>query len=267
MKRAWIRLTAALICVALFGSVACAQDYADSEQIFELKLGDEYTVLDDSNLKSHSDFITRLGSSVENFRKAMTAGGIRMYAATEDNSRQVQVKVWTGDAAERVGDLNALTDDGLQTLRTEIGGTLLSDGDELLESEQLERNEQIFFRFRVRAANYLEGDGNESIGYCFDEYLTIADGNFVALVFYNSGSDFSEAETAESRALFQAFTVHKAAVRDDGERNMSLWVFSMVVLIAAAGVAVFVVSTFVRDLRSRRDKPETIPDRIKMRRK
>ncbi len=259
-------LTAACLCVLLLGSFVGAQEYIDPDERFELELSEEYTLLDRSNLKQNAEFISRLGSSVENFGKAMTEGSIYLYAATEDNARQVQVKVWTGDTSERIVDLSALDDGGLQTARTEIGNTLVSAGDTLLETEQTERDGQIFFRYRVRAATDLESSDNESIGYCFDEYLTVVDGCFVALVFYNSSSEFSAAESAESKAIFDAFKVNQTVVRDS-TRSLALSIFSIVMLILGAGVAAYVLWTFVRDLCDRRERPETLTDRIKTRRK
>ena len=173
--------------------------------------------------------------------------------------------MWTGDTSERIVDLAALDDDGLLTARKEIGKALVSSGDTLLETEQTERNGQVFFRYRVRSGSDLESD-NESIGYCFDQYLTVVDGCFVALLFYNSSGEFSAAETAESKAIFDAFKVNQAA-RRDSTRSLALSIFSIIMLTVAVGVAAYVLWTFVRDLLIRRERPEPISDRINIRRK
>ena len=265
MKRFVAVLVAVCLCLTVLGCFVGAQEYIDPDERFELELSDDYTLLDRTNLKQNAEFITRLGSSVENFGKAMAEGGIYLYAATEDNSRQVQVKVWTGDTSVRIVDLAALDDDGLLTARKEIGKALVSSGDTLLETEQTERNGQVFFRYRVRSGSDLESD-NESIGYCFDQYLTVVDGCFVALLFYNSSGEFSAAETAESKEIFDAFKVKQAAKRDS-TRSLALSIFSIIMLTVAVGVAAYVLWTFVRDLLIRRERPEPISDRINIRRK
>lgn len=265
MKRIVAVLVAVCLCLTVLGSFIGAQEYIDPEERFELELSDEYTLLDRTNLKQNAEFITRLGSSVENFGKAMTEGGIYLYAATEDNARQVQVKVWTGDTSERLVNLSALDAEGLQTAQKEIGNALVSSGDTLLETEHTERGGQVFLRYRVRSSSDLESDSG-SIGYCFDEYLTIVDGYFVALVFYNSSGEFSAKETAESKAIFDAFKVNQAAKRDS-TRSLALSIFSIIMLTVAVGVAAYVLWTFVRDLIIRRERSEPISDRIDIRRK
>ncbi len=258
-------ICAVCACVLLLGCLVGAQDYVDADKRFEITLSDEYTLLDRDNLKQNRDFITRLGSSVENFGKAMVSGGIYLYAATENNDRQVQVKVWSGDSASKIGNLAALTDEGRKTALDEIGATIVSKGDTMLETEQVERDGQVFFRYRVRAASSLESGALESIGYCFEEYITVVDGQFVALLFYNSSSELSAGEIAESRTIFDGFKVNQS--EKSGARGIALMIFSVLMLLAAVVVAGYVIFTFVRDLRERRERPEIIPDHIKMRRK
>ena len=49
-----------------------------------------------------------------------------------------------------------------------------------------------------------------------------------------------------------------------GSYGLSLRLISAVLLIAAVVFAVYLISSFVRDIRNRHNSPEVIPDHIKM---
>ena len=265
MKRI-LALTLTLILAIGLTAPAAALTADEASGLFSLDPGEDYTVLTRTNLRKNSEFIERLGYTVSTFQKAMEDGDVFLYAATESNDRQVQVKCWAGeeDFAQRIEDLTFLPEEKLDLTREEIGLQVAGEG-ELLSAETVERDGQIFFRFRVRSDVALESDA-AAIGFCFDEYLTIADGRFCALLFYNAADDFSAADEKESARLFAAFGVTPTPEKSDW-RNFALRIFAALLLIAAAVGAVYILSTFVRDIRLRREQPDSIPDRIKMRRK
>lgn len=265
MKRTLALLLSLILAVGLTAPAA-ALTADEASGLFSLDPGEDYTVLNRTNLRRNSEFVERLGYTVSAFQKAMEEGDVFLYAATADNVRQVQVKCWAGqeDVAQKIEDLAFLPEDKRNLAREEIGRQVAGEG-ELLSAETVERDGQIFFRFRVRSDVALESD-EAAIGYCFDEYLTIADGHFCALLFYNAASVFSAADEAESARLFEAFRVAPTPEKTDW-RNFALRIFAALLLIAAAITAVYLLSTFVRDIRLRREQSDTIPDRIKMRRK
>ena len=265
MKRTLALLLSLILVIGLIAPAAALTD-EEASGLFSLDPGEDYTVLDRTNLRRNSEFIERLGYTVSTFRKAMEEGDVYLYAATADNDRQVQVKCWAGeeDVAQRIEDLNYLPVDKRDLVRQELGQQLAGEGD-LLAAETVEREGQIFFRFRVRSDVALESD-EAAIGYCFDEYLTITDGRFCALLYYNAATTFSAADEKESARLFAAFSVDPTPEKTDW-RNFALRIFAALLLIAAAVGAVYILSTFVRDIRLRREQPDSIPDRIKMRRK
>ena len=265
MKRVLALVLTLLLAAALAFPSAAVTDDEVMKQV-SLDIGEPYTVLDRSNLGKHEDFLRRLGYTVSAFRRAMEEGDIYLYAATEDNDRQVQVKSW-GDPegiAQKLVDLSYLGETEQQTALAEMGRQAAGSG-ELLQSEILTREGQVFFRYRVLADASLESD-SDRLGYAFDEYLTIANGRFFALVYYNADTAFSAKQEAESRALFDGFAVSPTKVKGDSF-SLPLRIFAAVAVAAAFVVAVFLVSTFVRDWRNRRDKPDVIPDRIKVSRK
>lgn len=265
MKRLAALLLALLLAVALIAPAAALTD-DEVAALFSFDPGEGYTTLDRTNLRRNSEFLERLGYTVSTFKKAMEEGDVYLYAASADNDRQAQVKSWGVEdgIAQKIVDLSYLPEEELSLARDELGKQAAGSG-ELLESETVERDGQVFFRFRVRSDVSLESDAS-AIGYCFEEYLTVANSRFCALLYYNAARDFSAADEAESARLFAAFTVKPTPEATDW-RGLALRIFAALLLLAAAVAAVFILSSFVRDIRLRRERPDSIPDRIKMRRK
>ena len=167
MKRTLALLLSLILAVGLTAPAA-ALTADEASGLFSLDPGEDYTVLDRTNLRRNSEFVERLGYTVSAFQKAMEEGDVFLYAATADNVRQVQVKCWAGqeDVAQKIEDLAFLPEDKRNLAREEIGRQVAGEG-ELLSAETVERDGQIFFRFRVRSDVALESDEAAS-GYCFD---------------------------------------------------------------------------------------------------
>ena len=265
MKRLLALLAALILALGLIWPASALTD-SEVAALFSFDPGEGYTLLTRDNLNRNREFIERLGYTVSTFRKAMEEGDVYLYAASADNDRQVQVKSWgvADGIAQKIVDLAYLPEEERDLARDELGAQAAAGGT-LLAAETVERQGQVFFRYRVRSDVDLESD-ESAIGYCFDEYLTVANGRFCALLYYNASTTFSAADEAESKALFDAFTVAPTPEETDW-RSAALRIFAAVLLLAAAVVAVFILSTFVRDIRLRRERPDSIPDRIKMRRK
>lgn len=260
MKRI-ISLVAALIIAVTFSVLpAIAKDtaYKDEEYGFSVNLPDDYTVINRTNLSSNSKFIERLGYSVKSFRLRMEEAGIVMYAADKDNRHQVQVKVWESDLSKEVQNLSSANDEQLSELLYLMSEQLQLDDGRLIESRVVKMSEQKFLSYRIQVAD----------AFCLVQNVTVVGGKCYALVYYNSSPQMDEAEEKAQQALLTSFKVKKTAkAGDGGGYYLALRIICAAVAIVAVVVAVFLISSFVRDIRRRKEQPEIIPDKIKMRRK
>lgn len=255
-----------LICACLMCFTVSAARYTDESKGFSLDIPDEYVVIDENSVKENAEFISKLGSSAENFKKAMQEGNIVLYAATEDNQNQLQVKIFDSDTAKKIGELSGLSEDNFLTAAEEIAKLVVADG-ELLNAESIINNNTRFVHYTVRAAAGLESD-TDQIGYCFDEYLTVVNGKFYALIYYNSSADFSDADASLSKSVFDSFYVESAA-NSKGLTPFE-WVLRILIPILIASailLGAWIVYSFISDFRYKQNQPESIPDHIKMRRK
>ncbi len=268
MKRIIAFIVAAACCLGLASFSAAAARYDATDKRFSLELPDSFTVLDHDNLKEHKEFIEKLGSSVENFGKSMKAANIYMYAATEDNQRQAQVKVWESSFSADIGNLAALNDEQFDTVEQKLRESVVADGGELVNVSVVSGSKTKFVHYVVRITDSVESESGETLSYCMSQHLTVADGKFVALVYYNSQGDFTAEEKAESDQIFSSFSVSVGKSGSSQQWYLLLFrILAALLIIAAAAGIIFIVISFAKDIKAHYDNPETIPKHIKMRRK
>ena len=108
----------------------------------------------------------------------------------------------------------------------------------------------------------------EALGYCMREYITVSGGKFYALIYYNSSDELSAAELKEAGDVFASLKLKsEGGSRASGGYILLMRIVAAVLIVVAAVIAVFIISTFVRDIRLKKDSPEVIPEHIKMHRK
>lgn len=249
-----------IICVviAFAGAVTAFADSIAYENVkygFSVTLPDGFLVIDRSTLSKNSEFIEKIGYSVESFSAKLEQSNIVMYAADRDNSRQVQVKHWESDFSKGIGNLSALDDERLATALATMAKPLSADGNSLINSAIGEVGNSVYLCYTVQV------DGK----FCYTEYITVVNGYCYSLVYYNSSAEFSAEEIKERDAVIAALSI-SGAESDSiwGSYGLSLRLISAVLLIAAVVFAVYLISSFVRDIRNRHNSPEVIPDHIKM---
>lgn len=249
-----------LVMLLSFTAFAASSNYNDKANKFSVTLPGEYIILNQDNLSEddNAEFIKRIGYSVKTFGRKMNDSGIVMYAATDDNRRQVQVKKWQSDFSNEIGSLTTLSDDQKNTAMKTIGEQLVSNGDTLISAQTVKNGDNPFFKYTVQV-----GDS-----FCYVQYITVVDSGCVSMVYYNSEAQISDEQEKECETIFKTFSI-------TAEKGGSIWggyglavkILSAVLLAAAVVVIVFIIGTFVRDIRNGRNKQDVIPDKIKMKRK
>lgn len=257
MKKTIVMLMCIMLMLTLTVSAHAANtfEYTNGEYGFSLTLTDEYTVIDRNTLSKNKDFIEKIGYSVSSFSAKLEQSSIVMYAATQDNSRQVQVKQWTSDFSTEVGALSALSDDRLSTALEVMARPIVGNDNELISSAVGEVGDITYLCYTVRVGQ----------AFCYTEYVTVAGGKCYSLVYYNSSANFSEEESAERDKFISSLSISDASASSIwGGYSLTVRIVSAALIIAAASFAVYLVITFVRDFKRRRNSPEIIPDHIQM---
>ncbi len=254
------RIISIILCIiiALAATVFAAAEtlaYQNTECGFSIALPNEFIIIDRSTLSKNSEFIEKIGYSVESFSVKLKQSNIVMYSATEDNARQIQIKYWQSDFSKGIGNLSTLDDERLATALSTMAKPISNEGNALLSSAIGKVGNNVYLCYTVQV------DGK----FCYTEYITVVNGYCYSLVYYNSSSEFSADEIAERDSVIAALSI-SGAENDSiwGGYSLSLRIISAVLLIAAVVFAVYLVSSFVRDIRNKRKSPEVIPDHIKM---
>lgn len=259
MKRL-IGIVAAFIILILstFSVFAAKNDYIDEEYGFSITLPKDYVAINRSNLSSNSDYLKRIGYSVKSFRLRMEDSGIILYAADKDNQHQIQLKMWESDFSNQVGSLSSANNDQLSEMLYVMSEQLSLDGGRLTDSRITDVGGKKYLTYTVKVED----------AFCFVQNVTVENGKCFSLIYYNSSPEFSEAELSQSKSLLRSLNVKKVATKKEGSGYyLIIRIICAAVAIVAIVVIVFLLSSFVKDIKLRKEQPEIIPDRIKMRRK
>lgn len=247
-------VAAALLFVAAVP--ASAVSVSDSYDVMSAELPDEYLVITPDNLQKRSEILEHWGHSVDSFKRMMNEKNIFVYAVDKGSSNQFQLKSWATDAATAIGDLAIVSDDALAQSMQAIAAEI-TEGT-LLESKVVYADKQPFFKFTVSVEDF-----------CYVQYLTVCDSRFYALVYYNDSASLTVEQSALADEIFGTVQIDSAySTGLFSSSNIFTMVLLGVVMLAAAAGIVWVIITFVQDIRRRRNEPdEYIPDHIEMRRK
>ena len=259
MKRL-ISLAAAIILIALSAvSVwAATVDYTDEDYGYTISLPEDYTTINRTNLSSNAEFIERLGYSVKSFRLRMEESNILLYAADKDNRHQIQLKVWESDFSKEVEQLSTANDEQLSEMLYVMSGQLELEDGRLTDSRVTDVAGQKYLTYTVEVAD----------AFTFVQNVTVVNGKCYALVYYNSSPQLSAEEQSAQQALLNSLKIKKVSTKaEGGGYYLVIRIICAAVAIVAIVVAVLLISSFVKDIKRRKEQPEIIPDRIKMRRK
>lgn len=251
-----ISLTAAfLLMFAVALPVSAKQSFKDDSLGISVEFDDDYIVLTPSNLSSNKEYLNSIGHSVSSFKKRMNESGMVYYAAPKDNSCQFQVKMSEDDFSSVTKDLTSLSDDARGRVLDTVTEKLSAEG-EIISGSVDVSNGTAYIKTAVKAD-----------GFCYIQYITVAKGKYYSLTFYNNSSTLSESEEKAARDVFSTLTV-KREKTSTGIASYVLTIAAIsIAILAAVILCVFVIYSFVRDYRIRKDSEEVIPTRIEMRRK
>ncbi len=259
MKRILAFICATAVALLLPISVS-AKEVSSSDYGVKINFPDDYIVLTTGNLSKNSEFVESIGHSGESLRKAMKSGNIVFYAANEQNTKQLHVKSWTTDFSERIGELAKLDSESREATLQSIKRILVADGHQVLFSSTLNHNNCLYLKLAV----YVAGDNP----FCYIQYITVTGGSFYSLVYYNAHSYLTVAEQKDADSVLSTLII---TAKSDGGGISAVTVIEIiliVILIAAALAVMFIIiRSFIMDILGKRVEPETIPDRIKIKRK
>lgn len=252
----------AALCLFVFSVCpAAALNITMEEAGIGLELPSAFTAVQntDGDIRANSDFISTLGHSTTSFSVFCDKAGVLIFAATADNQRQVQLSRKTTDFSTEIGELAALAEDA-ESFNTAMEALVQVGTDETLVGvSQVDTGNGRLF---VKIEKLIDATHDYS---CM-QYITITDGDYYSLIYYNFGGSFTDAQKDEMQDIFSSLTLPGSGyVSDDGRRTDVLIIVVGVLMVIAVlfslGVAISLVVEIVRRRMSVRAEDEKIKRR------
>lgn len=224
--------------LALFTVAVTASPLNIKEHKLSIQFPDEYTVITPDTLRKHSEFIEHLHHSVNSFKQHMQNSNMIAFAATQRNDRQFQIKTWQTDFSKEIVTLKNLDTDSAYNA---ISALISEIPEESLKGWNfIDVNSQPFYEIRV-----------EADGFCFLQYVTIQNGNYYAVVYYNNLSNQLDSNSVdEARSVVNTLVIEQnKPLFDilDGNTVIQI-IITAIIIIAAAVAVVLIIISFIRDL-------------------
>ncbi len=255
-------IAALLVCLLLFCwtlSASAAGVTADGGNV-RLTLPDKYTAVENTaaSISEHASFIGTLGHSTDSFSSYLKEAGILLFAATADNTSQIQVKSWTTDFSEKLGNLALFSDDEESLNKAAESLVTESEGEQVKGISRVAKSDGTL-SLRIEKLVSAERD------FSYLQYVTILDGRYYALVYYNFGGELTDAQRSEAEAIFSSLSITQKNTVSIGGGNL----LGTVLLWAAIGIlaifSVVLAVSLIRDFRIRRMERARTGEKIQRR--
>ena len=136
---------------------------------FNMDVDENFSLLTEDTLRQNPEYVESLGHTATSVKKYFADNNLILYAASEDNSMQIQVKCTETEFSKQLDELSLLTDDDA----ADIAKRLLPDG-ESQNYNLLEIGDMLFFE--------VMGTEKDSGGeFCSLQYITIRGGRLYSI--------------------------------------------------------------------------------------
>lgn len=225
-----------------------------------LTLPDKYTAVENTadSIADHADFISTLGHSTDSFASYLAEAGILLFAATADNTAQVQIKTWSTDFSEKLGNLALFSDDEDSLNKTAESLVTENEGESIQDISRIAKPDGTL-SLRIEKLVSAERD------FSYLQYVTILDGRYYAMVYYNFGGAFTDAQRAEAEELFSSLSIVQKNTVSIGDENLLGTVLLWVAIGVLAVFSIILLLSLIRDFRLRRIERARSGERIQRR--
>lgn len=250
--------TALIIFTTPITAFAADNEYKGED--FDVSFPENYIVLDQNNLSKNDEFINSIDNhSVESFRRTMKESNMLVFSAPKDNSEQIQFYKWNDTISDTIYSLKSLNDELFKTTANSIEQIITKDKNaKITLTEKIETGDLTFIK-------YILFYQDEKSSYGSIQYLTISEGNFYSLNYYNKEGQITDSQNAVAEQVFSTLDIDvKKAVNFT---YYLLRVGGIILIICAIIVLILIIKSICADIRKNKNADEKIPDKIKMNRK
>ncbi len=234
MKRC-IAITLALLLLFAFG--AGAQTFGK----LNIELDDSFIALTEEGISKNPELVEWLGYTKSSMQKYFEDNDLVVFAANEDNSRQIQVKCSQTEFSKQLGDLALLNEEDAQEMVGKILPVGPNDSYSLLWIDDMLMYE-------------LLSVSNDSGGsFCSLQYVTIRDGKLYSIGFFENGTQLSDEFKSDIDSMVSTLSIStdKKVTVSRAENLTEVIIVWVLIAVAAVGAVILLVSIFSEIYSSR----------------
>ncbi len=247
---------AVAVALLAFWIPASAETFSDAQRGVTLQVPDGYTVVTAETLDEQAEYLETLGHSVDSFGTYFSKDGLLLFAASADGDRQVQLKCVQTDFTAEIGDLSLLDD----TKAREVASKIISDTTKATW-DLFEFSGMKLFEIRTSTAD-------SGGAFCTVQYVTIRNGSLYTLACYSAGENLAQADLDAAAEMLSGFRIQQQKQKFSVFDAESIFLTALICLaiLAALGVMGFIVYSFFKDAKRKRDEND-VSEYVKIKRR
>ncbi len=213
------------------------------EHSLEFDVSEEYTMLTANNLKKNEDFIKSLGHSVSSMQTFFKDNSVLIFAANSDNSKQIKLTYNKTDFSTQIGSLKNLNDNDFYGVFEQILGK--------------DAKGQLYITNNMKMYCVASKSSDSGGNYCTIQFFTIINGNIYNLSYSESSADvYAVYDNAQDIVLNLNITDKALSVTAEDVDNDVIMALVGILILAALAIAVYVIVTFVKDIKNKQTTDE-----------
>lgn len=197
---------------------------------FNMDIPENFSLLTEDTLNKNQEYVESLGHTATSVKKYFTDNNLILFASSNDNSMQIQVKCTETEFSKQLNELSLLSEDGARDI-----------AEKLLPAEQANNytllllDDMLFFE--------VAGTQKDSGGdFCSLQYITIRGGKLYSIGFFENGKEFSsDFKKTINESLDSLIIKRKTELTADKAENTAEVIIVWVLIIAAAALCVGLV--------------------------
>lgn len=235
------KLLVSLLIIILISVNASALNIEDHS--LEFNASEEYTLLTADNLKKNKDFIKSLGHSVASMQTFFKDNSVLIFAANSDNSKQIKLTHNKTDFSTQIGSLRTLSDEKLDDISEQVLGQ--------------DAKGQLYITNNMKMYCVASKSSDSGGNYCTIQFFTIINGNIYNLSYSESSADvYAVYDNAQDIVANLKITDKALSVTAEDVDNDVIMALVAILVLAALAVAVYVIVTFVKDIKNKQSSEE-----------
>ncbi len=240
MRRKFSFFAVLLILIVSIFSVNCGAVTIEDEKL-DIEIPENYTVITDDNIDSNLEFLQEINFNKINFKEYISKNKIILFARDNDTNSEIVVKRETGVLSEDFS-LELLSDESLAEIAPSLTGgkscVKVSIGD------------NVFLK--------TEFSGSDKGGaFSGEQYITVKQGDLWAIEFTGVGSE--ETDNIIKSVVFGYASGNNNSDKAAGINNVVTIILIIAAIVFAVVIAIYIIVTFVIDIRARRNTSDVAP--------